>query len=200
MNPWESEPDQVEWASKSGRRCLILRGPFGALCGYVGVLSGHPLFQKDYSRCLEPWIHKEKTRKERRRAQRFEEKKARREDIMKPGSPSANFRKTMRGLKSRYPKAYRKFEKHSGCYRHTSPEGLLRAHGGITYSGHGFSVKLMTPRNRRVWWFGFDTAHYGDFVPKMASELSRSGEYRDLEYVRKEVESLAEQLDGMVKK
>jgi hypothetical protein len=41
--PWETEPDQVEWiyTSKAKVRknlpCLITRGIFGNLCGYVGV-------------------------------------------------------------------------------------------------------------------------------------------------------------------
>ena len=40
--PWKTEPDRVEWRSH-GLPCLILRGPLGALCGYVAVPPGHAL-------------------------------------------------------------------------------------------------------------------------------------------------------------
>lgn len=47
--PWWGEPDRVEWPHDSGLRCLALRGPAGAWCGYVGVPKGHPLHGADYS-------------------------------------------------------------------------------------------------------------------------------------------------------
>ncbi len=40
--PWQDEPDRVEWRHAS-LPCLVVRGPMGALCGYVGVPPGHPL-------------------------------------------------------------------------------------------------------------------------------------------------------------
>jgi hypothetical protein len=42
--PWDNEPDRVEWRCEGTPRlpCLIVRGPHGALCGYVGVPPGHP--------------------------------------------------------------------------------------------------------------------------------------------------------------
>ncbi len=47
--PWQDEPDKKQWQDvKTGYPCLIVRGHSGALCGYVGVTDGHPLFQKDY--------------------------------------------------------------------------------------------------------------------------------------------------------
>lgn len=50
---WHEEPDRIEWRFSGPPRlaCLIVRGPSGALCGYVGVPPGHPLHGKDYSRC-----------------------------------------------------------------------------------------------------------------------------------------------------
>lgn len=43
---WDTEPDRVEWRWLGPPRlpCLIVRGPSGALCGYVGVPPGHPDF------------------------------------------------------------------------------------------------------------------------------------------------------------
>src|SRR4051812_44340660 len=47
---WQDEPDKVQWQDEAtGLPCLIVRGPSGALCGYVGVAEGHPLFAKEYS-------------------------------------------------------------------------------------------------------------------------------------------------------
>ena len=44
-----SEPDKVQYMDEeTGMPCLIVRGPSGALCGYVGVPESHPLFGKDY--------------------------------------------------------------------------------------------------------------------------------------------------------
>lgn len=47
--PWDSEPDRVEWRDEqTGLPCLIVRGPVGALCGYVAVPPGHPWHGKGY--------------------------------------------------------------------------------------------------------------------------------------------------------
>lgn len=47
---WDNEPDKAHWIDgKTGLDCLIVRGPMGALCGYVGVPVGHPFFEQDYS-------------------------------------------------------------------------------------------------------------------------------------------------------
>ena len=48
--PWQSEPDKAQWIDEAtGLDCLIVRGPLGALCGYVGVPEGHPCHGKSYS-------------------------------------------------------------------------------------------------------------------------------------------------------
>jgi len=45
---WDNEPDKVQWQDEAtGRPCLIVRGPSGALCGYVGVPEGHAAFGMD---------------------------------------------------------------------------------------------------------------------------------------------------------
>lgn len=47
--PWKHEPDKIQWKDEAtGLPCLIVRGPRGALCGYVGVAEGHPFYKKDY--------------------------------------------------------------------------------------------------------------------------------------------------------
>lgn len=48
--PWDSEPDKVQWRDEAtGLPCLIVRGPHGGLCGYVGVSRSHPGFGQDSS-------------------------------------------------------------------------------------------------------------------------------------------------------
>lgn len=47
QGPWQDEPDLVEWRH-AGLPCLIVRGPHGSLCGYVGVPPEHPLHGKDW--------------------------------------------------------------------------------------------------------------------------------------------------------
>lgn len=44
--PWDNEPDKRQWMDDAtGFPCLIVRGPLGALCGYVGVSREHPLYE-----------------------------------------------------------------------------------------------------------------------------------------------------------
>lgn len=52
--PWRLEPDKVYWIDdRTNLDCLIVRSKLGALCGYVGVPYGHPLYGLDYED-LEP--------------------------------------------------------------------------------------------------------------------------------------------------
>ncbi len=47
--PWLTEPDKVHWVDPAtDLDCLIARGHIGALCGYVGLTPGHPLYGLDY--------------------------------------------------------------------------------------------------------------------------------------------------------
>lgn len=76
-------------------------------------------------------------------------------------------------------------------------------HGGLTFSD---KARFSDVFKNKCWYFGFDCAHAGDLVPKMAEIRSKmpyedefvslfSGdEYRDLHYVQSELESLVGQL------
>lgn len=87
----------------------------------------------------------------------------------------------------------------------------LEVHGGITYSGSDENYPVTT--NDKLWWFGFDTAHYMDgkdidlalkyelLNEKTYGILKESDKYfgndgvaRSLEYCIDECKSLAEQL------
>jgi hypothetical protein len=80
-------------------------------------------------------------------------------------------------------------------------------HGGLTYAD--FCQEEMDPskgichipeneRPVKVWWFGFDCAHFSDYIPVRYSMFSVDWEspciYRDFDYVKSEVELLAKSL------
>lgn len=61
-------------------------------------------------------------------------------------------------------------------------------HGGLTYAEEG---------KNGAWDFGFDCAHSGDLCPLSRREIASMGDgstYRNLEYVKGQITSLAEQL------
>jgi len=68
--------------------------------------------------------------------------------------------------------------------------GNLDAHGGITFAQPG--------EPEAVWWLGFDAAHASDYVPGIMAKLNNSEllpvTYKDLRYMRSEVERLADQV------
>lgn len=79
-------------------------------------------------------------------------------------------------------------------------DGLGDIHGGLTYSGAGKKTEwesegichvLSEGETDDVWWFGFDCAHYYDFVPSRDASLGFGEVYRDLEFVKGETAKLA---------
>lgn len=91
-----------------------------------------------------------------------------------------------------------------------NPVDALSVHGGITYGDKCQHAICHVPEPGEpddVWWLGFDCNHAGDYAPADArwrkeampgkAHLFACGShetYRDLAYVREEVESLAAQL------
>lgn len=82
------------------------------------------------------------------------------------------------------------------------------AHGGLTYSGLDWEVQHIRwygegAPSGPVWYVGFDTNHFGDLAPGVLALLQSThlhrpvlahGTYRDLNYVRQQVEELADQI------
>lgn len=95
----------------------------------------------------------------------------------------------------RVPHGHRFYRKH-----YDKADRFIDVHGGLAFSGRMRHGILMT----RGHWFGFDTNHYGDFVPGYAFRMAKMGirippipgqeEYRNASYVIMETESLARQL------
>lgn len=142
--PWDNEPDRIEWESH-GFPCLMRRTDMGNWCGYVAVLPGHPVFEKNYN------------------------------DVD------------------------------------------VNVHGGLTYAEHCHGSICHVPKPGEpdnVWWLGFDCAHGGDVVPsyrRLYKEIGLSAtaftgfddrlreRYRDVPYVRDQIEHLAAQLSALSK-
>lgn len=72
------------------------------------------------------------------------------------------------------------------CYEHT-PEAIISVHGGITFSG--------TPWGQDDGhWFGFDCAHYDDYVDYGVGIPPTEGHRWTLDEVKAECATLAKQL------
>jgi hypothetical protein len=82
-------------------------------------------------------------------------------------------------------------------------ERLVQVHGGVTFSGR---PTRWTGGKLRGHWFGFDCAHAWDFMPYMGLPymgflpgVARDSTYRDLSFVRPQVEAMAKQLKRVSK-
>lgn len=185
MGPWHSEPDKKQWQDEeTGLPCLIVRGPVGALCGYVGVPAAHPYHGKDYNDvavdvhggltfadfCAEA-PSREQWEKFKARGQR-----ATAEAVKYPFGDSAEFVRDRAKELSDYDAYATWCEAAHICHRVEPGE------------------------DDKVWWFGFDCAHFGDYSPKLAvarrSHRDDGETYRDMAYVEAEVRKLAGQLQA----
>ena len=183
--PWQSEPDKKQWLDEeTGLPCLMVRGPHGALCGYVGVPRSHPHYGKHYDHeSISVEVHWGLT---------FA-------DLCAPApTPEAWERFKERGRRAleeakRYP-------------RGDSAEFLrdrvleLESYGAYVVWSEAAKIchRVEAGEDDDVWWLGFDCAHHGDYSPKLARTLSRGPEdyesYKDQEFVEDQCRSLAKQL------
>ncbi len=78
---------------------------------------------------------------------------------------------------------------------HNKTDLEVDVHGGITYAAANEDQLLGFPAFASdLWIVGFDCAHVFDTIPKYNRGLGLGmGTYRDLDYVRAEVENLAKQ-------
>lgn len=194
--PWQDEPDKIQYVDEAtGLPCLIVRNgkEIGALCGYVGVLPGHPLHGK---RDIKHTMESMKQHIE------YFGKLAKQEptrELME--DPDVN--EALSAVLVPEP---------------TYDERLheLDVHGGVTFTGkcqpncedHGVCHTVEDGEEDDVAWIGFDCCHAGDFSPGMHATLNRLGgynpllhdgdTYKTIGFVREEIRSLAEQLANMV--
>jgi len=78
------------------------------------------------------------------------------------------------------------------CYGRLYNDIDIEVHGGLTFSEQGDGER----QDKDLWWLGFDCAHAWDLVPGMRVDYLTTEKlaYRNIEYVKKETEHLAEQL------
>ncbi len=169
--PWSVEPDRAVWVDPdTNLDCMIHRNNSGALCGYVGVPPDHQWHGKGYDHTIE----------------------------VGPDWYDRPIGK--RGVIDVF------------CMSrdgNVSIGSFLNVHGGLTFSGpcnktgreeRGICHAQQPGRPENIWWFGFDCSHDGDFSPKYDHLFSNDNSYRDFQYVKSEVESLAKQLTGVERK
>lgn len=183
---WLSEPDKLQWVdADTGLDCLIVRGPIGALCGYVAVKPGHPWHGVEYNWCSLA--------------------------TAKPRGVRESDKTEKHTLYSDDPKSYyrrhlitkRECDAEYGMCGHR-PDSRIDVHGGLTFSGAcqetndpGRHVCHVSRDGQPVWWFGFDCAHLGDVCPDRGGvrlSFYEDGWYKDIGYVRRECAKLAAQL------
>lgn len=185
--PWVCEPDKRQWIDAvTEMSCLMVRGPSGAWCGYVGVPEGHPLHGKCYDD-IDIEVHGGLTfaghcadmsvvcwQKNCDQADRH-----RREAKQYPHGDSAEWLKEWLPVLGDYD--------------------LWKAHKVETAICHVPAIG----EPDHLYWFGFDTSHAGDVCPKYAAKYP-SGfadgyeTYKDAAYVETQVASLAKQIAGLV--
>lgn len=87
------------------------------------------------------------------------------------------------------------------CYEKGYDDLDITCHGGLTYGGYLLGTTL-NEGGYPFYYFGFDCAHAGDFMPYMKMGLFKDYPtvYRDMEYVTKECKSIARQLYEMEKR
>lgn len=195
--PWQSEPDKLQWQDKAtGYPCLIVRGPVGALCGYVGVPKTHQLHGVGYSDCPkgcgQDWCD--------HRPESFLEAHG---GITFAGGCSHPNEEGWRKAQKRCMDSIDEMKK----FPRGDAAQFVREWGPSLKTYEGYVTKkqqssichipsLGEPDD--VWWFGFDCAHSGDFWPRRAEWASPSyvkdDVYRDVAYVTAQCASLAQQL------
>jgi hypothetical protein len=217
LGDWQDEPDKMQWQDEAtGLPCLIVRGPHGGLCGYVGVAPGHPLHGLDYGSKI-TGVHKSALRKalEARGVLDLYGDDLDGEGVSPDAVLDAHGGITFAdGCTEITPETWKQAKAKLPSYRAQAerfPQGdaaeYLREFGDRindyeTWREHRQQRAIYhipaagEPDN--VWWFGFDCAHSGDLSPKYDNDsrfsMGRDGVYRNIAYVQKNCRELAKQL------
>lgn len=195
--PWDDEPDKLQWQDEAtGLPCLIVRGPVGALCGYVGVMPGHGFYQTDYNDCpiccgsAENWCeHSPRSRLNVHGGLTFSGDCA-------PATPevwgklrASKYRQEAKAKKYPHGDSAQWMKKWATAFDNYEEFRRIMEESSICHAD---------PENPNVWWFGFDCAHCDDFAPAMTKHRLhtkiKGEEYRDVAYVRAQCAELAKQL------
>lgn len=201
--PWDAEPDKAQWVDPATNLdCLIVRNPGGAWCGYVGIAEGHPWFGIEYSGCTQSpcgqdWCeHSPESRVRVHGGLTFSDfchEPTRENWELWRTRLRANASEAVQYPKGDTARALRDAGHLLDDYEAWKAYGESRFICHVPGDG----------RPARVWWFGFDCAHSGDFCPAYdrlfasISARNRDEEYRDRAYVTEQVARLASQLHAV---
>ena len=185
--PWQAEPDKKQWSDPAtGLPCLIVRGPVGALCGYVGVSPDHPLYGKGHDD-LDVEVHGGLTF-----ARGCE-----------PEPTEQNWSEWRAGILAGEDEA-KKFPRGDAAQRLRDREKELESYEAFATWVRASAICHLPAAGDpdHVWWFGFDCSHYMDLAPGERATMREIGfdrsdrdeVYRDWAYVEREIASLAKQL------
>lgn len=99
-------------------------------------------------------------------------------------------------------------DKYHACYGIDYNDVDAEVHGGLTFAGF-YKDKIYHEveegEDAKVWWLGFDCAHWMDFMPALRAKerkmwpgtlFPENSTYKDLQYVIMETTNLAKQLAG----
>lgn len=206
--PWQEEADKYSWTDEAtGYSCLIVRNSFGALCGYVGISGGHPLFGKRYSDCVYPEKHKEGEPGEHdyHYSCRPEAALDVHGGITFTSACSPTDEGAWELAKAHYERCAGEADKYpkgdAAQFRKNAGPVINDYEAWRDYAQRRNICHIPEPGKGEVWWYGFDCGHYNDLSPATrdygdgpARRLTQEGEYRDVPYVRGEILSLARQL------
>lgn len=188
--PWLNEPDKVQWVDEeTGLDCLIVRGPSGVLCGYVGVPPEHPWHGVDYNQCLIGdaceeefcWDHRPESKMEVHGGLAYS------------AACQEPYTEEEWEEKRQDPKWVEYMERRGYPDDPTYEEYVEWARGtAICHVAE-------EGRPEDVWWFGFDCSHLGDVSPGFGSTsgVFHEGTYKTRGYVESEVRGLARQLHSV---
>jgi hypothetical protein len=163
--PWQDEPDRVEWNDeRTGLACRIIRNMWSG--NFCGY-AGIPATHPYFG-----WGYDDDIK-------------------LAPGDlKDATINDV--GIVNAFFYAMTGGQKHG-----TIPLGMtLKAHNGLSFAGN------LLGESSGLWFFGFDCGHAWDVTPALDMMLRRhllnmpipDRQYRDVEYVKKEVTALAFQL------
>lgn len=81
-------------------------------------------------------------------------------------------------------------------YNQDMDEVHIEVHRGLTFAGVIKTQLGDTGMFNPIWWFGFDTAHFGDVENYVSASAIPTMRYlRDEDYVRKEINRMVEQVN-----
>lgn len=214
--PWQQEPDKVQWKDEETTLpCLIVRNHSGAWCGYVGVAEGHPLHGTEYGgtaklpkevigRMLEARgvrdLYADDLEKGEVRPDSFLDAHGGITFSDFCGEHSRERWEEWRSHKSAWEAEAVKYPVGDSANRLREWAKELEDFDAWVLKRHAIGICHLPGAGEpeRVWWFGFDCSHAGDVAPGYERSYSDHGDvYRDIEYVKAEVRSLAKQLAAL---